>query len=57
MRGMLSKLTLVALASLIVLPAVAQAQSAIHGTVRDASGGVLPSVTVEAAQSARDEAF
>src|SRR5688572_21681393 len=35
-------------ALLALLPAVAHAQSSIAGTVRDASGAVLPGVTVEA---------
>src|ERR1700704_4733953 len=34
---------------LLVLPAAAYAQAAITGVARDASGGVLPGVTVEAA--------
>jgi hypothetical protein len=38
-----------ALAVLFLLPAAAFAQGAITGVVRDASGGVLPGVTVEAA--------
>ena len=33
----------------VLLPAAAYAQAAITGVVRDASGGVLPGVTVEAA--------
>jgi len=33
-------------------PAVAQAQSAIAGVVRDTSGAVIPGVTVEAASPA-----
>lgn len=37
-----------ALACVVVLPTVAYAQSAIAGTVKDSSGGVLPGVTVEA---------
>src|SRR5262245_23788078 len=37
------------LACAIALPATAQAQSAIAGVVKDASGAVLPGVTVEAA--------
>ena len=41
-------LLLVVLISLL-LPAVASAQAAITGVIRDASGGVLPGVTVEAA--------
>jgi hypothetical protein len=36
-------------AALLLLPAVASAQSAIAGTVKDTSGAVLPGVTVEAA--------
>src|SRR5258707_15436186 len=39
----------IALVSVIVLPTVARAQSAIGGTVKDASGAVLPGVTVEVA--------
>src|SRR5262245_53359709 len=35
-------------AAIVVLPTLAHAQS-LTGTVRDASGGVLPGVTVEAA--------
>src|SRR5580765_6533574 len=35
--------------ALILLPASAFAQAAITGVVKDASGGVLPGVTVEAA--------
>lgn len=38
-----------ALACIAMLPAVALAQSAIAGTVKDSSGAVLPGVTVEAA--------
>src|SRR5678816_2978171 len=40
---------LTALGCLVLLPAAAHAQSAISGVVRDASGAVLPGVTVEAA--------
>jgi hypothetical protein len=36
------------LAWLALLPAAAYAQASIAGVVRDASGGVLPGVTVEA---------
>jgi hypothetical protein len=39
----------VALLVVLVLPAAAFAQGAITGVVKDASGGVLPGVTVEAA--------
>src|SRR6188508_2853235 len=43
-------LTLVVLtAGLLALPAIARAQSAIAGVVKDTSGAVLPGVTVEAA--------
>src|SRR3954447_21486239 len=38
-----------ALTVLLLLPAAAYAQAAITGVARDASGGVLPGVTVEAA--------
>ena len=38
-----------AAACVLWLPAVAHAQSAIAGVVRDTSGAVLPGVTVEAA--------
>src|SRR5213080_4086437 len=37
-----------ALFVLLMLPAAAYAQAAITGVVKDASGGVLPGVTVEA---------
>jgi hypothetical protein len=39
-------------AAFIVLPTLALAQGTLAGTVRDASGGVLPGVTVEAASPA-----
>ena len=39
---------------LVVVPAVAHAQAAITGVVRDTSGGVLPGVTVEAASPVAD---
>src|SRR5512144_3178930 len=41
-----------ALAMLVLVPALAFAQASITGTVRDASGAVLPGVTVEAASPA-----
>lgn len=49
-----SPLTWVILASLVLLagPAAAQQASGVSGIVRDASGGVLPGVTVEAASPA-----
>ena len=37
------------LAALLLIPATLHAQAAITGVVKDASGGVLPGVTVEAA--------
>src|SRR6187200_869506 len=37
---------------LLVLPTNARAQAAISGVVKDASGGVLPGVSVEAASAA-----
>src|SRR5262245_15593539 len=47
MRTALSRLLL--MAALILLPASAFAQASIAGTTKDASGAVLPGVTVEAA--------
>jgi hypothetical protein len=44
----LASALLVATAYLLFLPTAAHAQSAFSGVVRDASGGVLPGVTVEA---------
>src|SRR5688572_7296203 len=42
--------TLVAVACVVLAPVIASAQtSTISGTVRDASGGVLPGVTIEVA--------
>src|SRR2546422_1624790 len=41
-----------ALLGLLLLPSAAYAQAAITGVVKDASGGVLPGVTVEAASPA-----
>ena len=38
-----------ALLCVLGLPAIARAQSAIGGTVKDTSGAVLPGVTVEVA--------
>ncbi len=40
---------LLVLASLVLVPALARAQSVFTGTVRDTSGAVMPGVTVEAA--------
>jgi hypothetical protein len=42
-------LSLFGLLVLLLLPSTAFAQAAITGVVKDASGGVLPGVTVEAA--------
>src|SRR5215470_2797098 len=42
----------IVLTFLLLTPALVRAQSSITGTVRDASGGVLPGVTVEAARPA-----
>jgi hypothetical protein len=41
--------TLILLTSLVLIPTLAHAQASLAGVVRDASGGVLPGVTVEAA--------
>src|SRR2546425_4726241 len=46
--GRLARLT-IALASIVLVPAVAFAQASIAGVVKDTSGAVLPGVTVEAA--------
>ena len=47
MRGL--RRLLVAFALTVIVPAVAYAQASISGTVKDASGAVLPGVTIEAA--------
>ena len=52
MRNHRTATIIVALACLLALPSVARAQSAIAGVVRDASGAVLPGVTVEASSEA-----
>ena len=52
MNRNLGRVMLVALACLVLLPALAAAQSQISGTVKDESGGVLPGVTIEAASPA-----
>jgi len=49
MMSRLSRCVNAALACVAVLPTLAHAQSAIGGTVKDATGAVLPGVTVEAA--------
>ena len=48
MRRFFSR-SLIVLLAVFLLPASAHAQAAITGVIRDASGGVLPGVTVEAA--------
>ena len=50
MRGALKCVAM--LAAIVLLPALAFAQGTLTGTVRDASGGVLPGVTVEATSPA-----
>ena len=49
MRTVLKSLTLLVV---LLLPATVLAQASLTGTVRDASGAVLPGVTVEAASPA-----
>ena len=53
MRGF-TRLVLLALTCLLIVPAAARAQgsASIAGVVRDASGGVLPGVTIEASSPA-----
>jgi hypothetical protein len=48
-RSFVVRTFLLVLASLVFLPAMALAQSAFTGTVKDTSGAVMPGVTVEAA--------
>ena len=48
-RKFFGRTFLLVLASLVLLPAMAQAQSVFTGTVKDTSGAVMPGVTVEAA--------
>jgi len=43
---------LVVLGSVLIIPSAASAQGSIAGSVRDASGAVLPGVTVEASSPA-----
>ncbi len=47
-RKVVARSLFTALAALILMPASAHAQSAIAGTVKDATGAILPGVTVEA---------
>ena len=49
MRGFFRSLFAVVLAAMLLVPARALAQAAIAGVVKDASGGVLPGVSVEVA--------
>src|SRR6059036_4094879 len=46
--GVVKKVVCALAALVILLPASAHAQASIAGTVKDASGAVLPGVTVEA---------
>ena len=46
------EIVLLVLASAVLAPAVARAQSAIAGVVKDTTGAVMPGVTVEAASPA-----
>src|SRR5215216_5125952 len=48
----IARRSVAALVVLLLLPAAAFAQAAITGVVKDASGGVLPGVMVEAASPA-----
>jgi hypothetical protein len=52
MKCKVRQLMLAVLAGVVLLPALAAAQSQISGTVKDESGGVLPGVTVEASSPA-----
>ncbi len=52
MRGLVK--AVFALSCLLLIPSAAYAQGAIAGTVKDASGAVLPGVTVEAASPGAD---
>ena len=47
MQRNLGRILLLFIACLVLLPAIATAQSQINGVARDESGGVLPGVTVE----------
>jgi hypothetical protein len=48
-RRFVLRVFLLVLASFVLVPAVARAQSVFTGTVKDTSGAVMPGVTVEAA--------
>jgi hypothetical protein len=51
-RKFVARTFFLVLASLILVPAIARAQSVFTGTVKDTSGAVMPGVTVEAASPA-----
>jgi molybdopterin synthase catalytic subunit len=48
-RSFLVRTFWLVLATLVLLPAMARAQSVFTGTVKDTSGAIMPGVTVEAA--------
>src|SRR5215213_7856698 len=48
-RKFLVRTFLLLVASVVLLPAAARAQSVFTGTVKDTSGAVMPGVTIEAA--------
>src|SRR5688572_32978606 len=52
MARLVARTFLLVLASLVLMPAAARAQSVFTGTVKDTSGAVMPGVTVEAASPA-----
>jgi hypothetical protein len=52
LRHAIAKATFVAALGLALVPAAADAQSAITGIVKDASGAVMPGVTIEASSPA-----
>jgi len=51
-RASLAPVTVIAFIGLLLLPSMVSAQSAITGAVRDATGAVLPGVTIEASSPA-----
>jgi hypothetical protein len=51
-RKLFARTFFLVLASLVLVPALAHAQSVFTGTVKDTSGAVMPGVTVEAASPA-----
>jgi len=52
MERVIARLVGIAVVLILVLPAAADAQATITGVVKDASGAVLPGVTVEATSPA-----